>query len=65
MNLSKIARIAGLALIVAAASLPAFAGRPCSCNYCSQSPMTTICTFNGADTTCGDFLAVTLCPPQG
>ena len=64
MNLSKIARFAGLALIVAVSALPAFASRPCSCNYCSSVSPTTSCNFNGTQTTCGDFLAVTLCPPQ-
>src|SRR5829696_8534510 len=63
MNLPKLARIVGLSLIAAAASLPVFAERPCSCVYCSQVSNTESCNFFGTHTTCGDFLAVTLCTP--
>jgi hypothetical protein len=65
MSLSKLIRIAGLSLILAITSLPLFAERPCGCSYCSQVSPTTACNFNGTHTTCGDFLAVTLCAPQG
>ncbi len=61
----KLARIAGLSLILTIAALPAFAARQCSCSYCSQVGSGTPCSFNGTQTTCGDFLAVTLCQPQG
>lgn len=64
MTLTKLARIVGLSLTLAVTALPAFAARPCSCNYCSQVSPTTACNFSG-QTTCGDFLAVTLCPAQG
>lgn len=64
MSLSKIARIVGLSLVVAVAALPVFAERPCGCNYCMSVDPTTSCNFGGP-TTCGDFLAVTLCPPVG
>lgn len=64
MSFSKIARIVGLSLAVAAATLPAFASRPCGCNYCMQNPPETVCSFSGTETTCGDFLIVTLCPPN-
>lgn len=66
MKLPKLARIAGLSLILAITSLTAFAGsRPCSCSYCSSVSLQQKCTFNGTATTCGDFLAVTLCQPVG
>ena len=65
MSMSKLARIVGLSLIVAAASLPAFAERPCGCGYCSTVSPTESCNFMGTHTTCGDFLAVTLCTPLG
>lgn len=65
MSFTKIARIVGLSLAVAAATLPAFASRPCGCNYCMQNPPATPCSLNGTETTCGDFLIVALCPPQG
>jgi hypothetical protein len=65
MNFSKLVRIAGLSLILAVTALPLFAERPCSCSFCSQASSTTACNFNGTHTTCGDFLAVTLCQPVG
>ncbi len=70
MNLSKLARIVGLSLILSVSSLAAFADPPapqaCSCNYCSHSPSNRSCTnFDGTTITCGYFLAVTLCQPQG
>lgn len=64
MNLPKFARIVGLSLIVAAATLPASAARRCGCDYCQTVAPTTPCNFNG-QTTCGTFLSVTLCPPVG
>jgi hypothetical protein len=63
MKLNKIARFAGLSLILAVTALPAFAARQCSCTYCMSVAPTTACNFGG-NTTCGAFLAVTLCPAQ-
>jgi len=66
MNLPKLVRLAVLALILAiTAALPSFAERPCSCDFCSQVSPTTACNFTGTHTTCGEFLAVTLCGPVG
>jgi hypothetical protein len=55
-------------MILSVTSLAAFADppapQPCSCNYCSHSPSNRSCTnFDGTTTTCGYFLAVTLCQP--
>jgi hypothetical protein len=62
MKLPKIARFVGLSLIAAAVTvLPADAARRCSCDYCPTVAPTTPCTFGG-QTTCGEWLAVTLCP---
>lgn len=61
MKLPKIARFAALSLIVAATALPASAARRCTCDYCQTVPSETPCNFNG-QTTCGAWLAVTLCP---
>jgi hypothetical protein len=60
-KLPNLARIVGLALIVAATALPVSAARRCTCDYCPTVDPTTPCTFNGS-TTCGEWLAVTLCP---
>ena len=66
MKLPKLARIAGLSLILAITSLTAFAApKPCGCSYCSRVSPNQSCTFNGTTTTCGGFLAVTLCQPVG
>lgn len=65
MKISKLVRFAGLSLILAVTALPLFAERPCGCAFCSQSSPATTCNFNGTHTTCGDFLAVTLCQPVG
>jgi hypothetical protein len=69
MKLPKLARAAGLSLILSVASLTAFAAKPapkpCGCSYCSHTSTQTSCTFDGTATTCGDFLAVTLCQPVG
>jgi len=65
MNVSKLVRIAGLTLILAITALPSFAERQCGCAYCSSVAPTTACNFQGTHTTCGDFLAVTLCGPVG
>jgi hypothetical protein len=62
MKLSKSLRIAGLALILAVSSLPVFAARPCSCTYCPTVAPETVCNDGGTQTTCGYWLAVTLCP---
>lgn len=61
MNLPKFARFLGLSLIVAITALPASAARRCSCDYCPTVDPTTPCSFQG-QTTCGEWLAVTLCP---
>ena len=61
MRLPKFARFVGLSLIVAATALPASAARRCSCDYCQSVDPATPCNFNG-QTTCGAWLAVTLCP---
>jgi hypothetical protein len=60
-HMKKLIRFAALSLIVAATTLPASAARRCSCDFCQTVDPTTACTFNG-NTTCGAFLAVTLCP---
>jgi hypothetical protein len=60
MKLPKLARFLGLSLIAAAAALPASAARRCSCDFCQSVPSTESCNFDGP-TTCGAFLAVTLC----
>lgn len=65
MNLPKFARVAALSLIVAAAALPASAARRCSCDYCPTVSAETPCNDRGTQTTCGYWLAVTLCPAQG
>lgn len=61
MNVPKLTRIVALSLIVAATALPASAARRCSCDYCPTVAPTERCSFNGT-TTCGEWLAVTLCP---
>jgi hypothetical protein len=68
MKLPKLARTAGLSLILTVISLTAFAAspvKPCSCSYCSQVSSQKSCTLDGTTTTCGYFLAVTLCQPVG
>ena len=68
MKLSKLVRIAGLTSILSITALSAFAQpavQPCSCDYCSHAPSNRSCTQGGTTTTCGYFLAVTLCQPQG
>jgi hypothetical protein len=67
MKLPKLARIVSLSLALAITSLTAFAApKPaCSCSYCSSVSPQQSCTFNHTTTTCGDFLAVTLCQPVG
>jgi len=62
MKVPRIARFLGISLIIAAAALPASAARRCSCDFCQPVDPTTPCNFNGDQTTCGAFLAVTLCP---
>jgi hypothetical protein len=67
MKLLKLVRIAGLALILSITALTAFADppapQPCSCEFCSRTGLNRSCTtFDGTTTTCGSFLAVTLCP---
>jgi len=61
MKVPRIARFLAISLIIAAAALPAAAARRCSCDFCQAVDPTTPCNFNG-QTTCGAFLAVTLCP---
>lgn len=70
MNLSKLVRIVGLCLILSLTALSAtYAGpplQPCGCTYCSHSPNTRECVnFDGTTMTCGYFLAVTFCLPNG
>jgi len=69
MNLLKLARIVGLCLTLSLTALAAFADppapQPCTCEYCSRSGFNKSCTFDGTTTTCGSFLAVTLCQPLG
>jgi hypothetical protein len=60
-KLPMIARFAGLSLIVAITALPASAARRCTCDYCPTVAPTEPCSFSGP-TTCGEWLAVTLCP---
>jgi hypothetical protein len=62
--MKKFARIAALGLIVAATAMTSFANggpRQCSCSYCPTVDPTTQCKDGGV-TTCGYWLAVTLCP---
>lgn len=65
MKLSKLVRIVGLSSILSITALSAFAQPPiqaCSCDYCSHAPNNRSCTaLDGSTTTCGYFLAVTLC----
>jgi len=65
MTLTRFVKTAALSLIVSAAAVTSYAQapRPCSCTYCSTVAPTTRCKFNGT-TTCGEWLAVTLCPAQ-
>jgi len=69
VKLSKLVRIAGLSLTLSITALAAFAQpaiQACSCSYCSHAPSNRSCTqFDGTTTTCGYFLAITLCQPQG
>jgi len=62
MRPSKLARFLGLSLIFAATALPAYAARPCSCDFCQRVSLNARCNLDGATTTCGAFLAVALCP---
>ena len=63
MRLPKIARFAALSLVLAATALPASAAERCSCEYCPTVAPETRCTDPGRGaTTCGFWLAVTLCP---
>ena len=68
-KLSKLARIAGLCLIVSTPALMTFADppppQPCGCEYCSQAGHNRNCTIDGTTTTCGFFLASALCLPNG
>lgn len=61
MNLTKLARISALALILFLTSLSAFAQPPCGCDYCQEDP-TRECRSGGVRMTCADFLIVALCP---
>ena len=66
MKLSKLARVLGLSLIVAASALPVSAARSCGCDFCQRVPAHVPCnlgSLEGQDrTTCGAFLIVALCP---
>ena len=61
MNLTKLARISALALILFLTSLSAFAQPPCGCDYCQDDPERE-CRSGGVRMTCADFLIVALCP---
>jgi hypothetical protein len=70
MNLSKIVRSVALCLTLSLTALTAFAEPPapqaCSCEYCSHTGNTRPCVnFDGTTVTCGYFLAVTFCLPNG
>ena len=62
MNLTKLARISTLALILFLTSLTAFAQPPCGCDFCQRFPERN-CSSGGAVMTCAQFLTVALCPP--
>ena len=62
MNLTKLARISTLALLLFLTSLSAFAQPPCGCNYCQRFPDQE-CRSEGEVITCLEFLIVALCPP--
>jgi hypothetical protein len=68
-KLSKLARIAGLCLIVSTPALMTFADppppEPCGCEYCSRAGYNKSCTIDGTTTTCGYFLSVAFCLPTG
>ena len=69
-KLSKLARIVGLCLIVSTPALMTFADppapQPCGCEYCSHTAPSRSCiNFDGTTMTCGYFLAVTFCLPNG
>jgi hypothetical protein len=66
MKLSKLVRSVGLCMILSITALTATSADPkqidCGCGSCSRVPNTRECTnFDGTTTTCGYFLAVTLC----
>jgi hypothetical protein len=70
MNMSKLARVVGLCLMLSITALTAFADppppQPCSCEYCSHANSNRSCiNFDGTTLTCGYFLAVTFCTPTG
>jgi len=68
MNLSKLARIVALCLIVSATAIASFAAtpppQPCSCGYCSTGSPGKSCVWNGETVGCQEWLAVTFCLPQ-
>jgi hypothetical protein len=66
MNMTKFARIAALSLIVFTVAMTSFAAppSPCSCAYCPTVDPTTHCKSDTGTTTCGAWLAVTLCSAQ-
>jgi hypothetical protein len=65
MNLSKLVRTAGLALIVSTAAMASFAAppapQPCSCEYCSTGSPGKSCTLDGNTIACGTYLSFTTC----
>ncbi|HKH43344.1 MAG TPA: hypothetical protein VKM72_01625 [Thermoanaerobaculia bacterium] len=68
MNLVKLARIVGLALILSITALTTFAdpsAQPCSCSLCSHTGSGRSCTWDGSTITCGEFLSFTTCGPVG
>lgn len=62
MNVTKLARISAVALILFLTALSAIALPPCGCNYCQRFPDRE-CRNDGTVITCLEFLIVALCPP--
>lgn len=67
MKLNQLVRLVFLSLAVTITALTTFAAPPtpptCTCDYCPQVNPRQKCDFEGTTTTCGSFLAVTLCQP--
>lgn len=63
MNVTKVARVSALALILfLITSLSAFAVPRCGCTLCQRVPERD-CRNDGTVITCLEFLIVALCPP--
>ncbi len=64
MNLTQLARVSVLCLLVFLTALTAFAQpnpQPCSCEYCARGNANRSCVLDGQTTTCGVFLSFTTC----